>query len=71
MNVNKTVSDFSESTIRRCGTETHNYSIDVMKRAAFIDEINSFLPFLENSVAKDIIVDYLKIRIDEINKRYK
>jgi len=42
-----------------------------MKRSAFTDELNNVLIHAEKSVAKDIIVEYLKIRIDEITKRYK
>jgi hypothetical protein len=42
-----------------------------MKKAAFVDELNYAKIYFENSVAKDFIIEYLNIRIDEINKRYK
>lgn len=70
MQENKTDSDYLASTSRVSGTE-HNYSVDYMKKAAFTDELNNVLIHAEKTVAKDIIVEYLKIRIDEINKRYK
>jgi hypothetical protein len=42
-----------------------------MKKAAFVDELNSVTIYYENSVAKDFIIEYLKIRIDEITRKYK
>lgn len=71
MSVNKTDSDSSVSTIKHCGTETYNYSVDMLRKAAFTDEINNVMVYTEKSVAKDIIVDYLKNRVDEITRRYK
>jgi len=43
----------------------------MIRKAAFIDEINNVMVYFEKSVAKDIIVEYLKIRIEEITTRYK
>jgi hypothetical protein len=57
--------------MRLSGTETHNYSVDALKKAAFVDELNNVLIHAEKTVAKDIIVEYLNIRVNEINKRYK
>jgi len=57
------------STTRLSGT--NSYSIDFLKKAAFVDELNNVLIHAEKTVAKDIIMEYLKIRIDEITKRYK
>ena len=37
----------------------------------FVDELNNVVIYYEDSVAKNIIVEYIKLRIDEINKRYK
>lgn len=71
MSVKETDSDFSVSITRRYGTETYNYSVDMLRKAAFVDEINNIMVYYENSVAKDIIMEYLKIRIDEITVRYK
>ena len=72
MKESQTVSNFSANTIRRSGTELpYNYSVDQMKKAAFIDELNYAKIYFEKSVAKDFIIEYLNIRIDEINKRYK
>ena len=70
MQENKTDSDYLASTTKVYGTD-YNYSVDFMKRSAFTDELNNVLIHAEKSVAKDIIVEYLKIRIDEITKRYK
>jgi len=57
--------------MRLSGTETHNYSVDALKKAAFVDELNNVLIHAEKTVAKDIIVEYLSIRVNDINKRYK
>lgn len=63
---------FSASTLRHSGTELpYNYSVDQMKKAAFVDELNYAKIHFEKSVAKDFIIEYLNIRIDELNKRYK
>ena len=70
MQENKTDSDYLASISRTSGTD-YNYSVDYMKKSAFTDELNNVLIHAEKTVAKDIIVEYLKIRIDEINKRYK
>ena len=71
MLANKTDSDSLVNTMKTSGIETYNYSVDFMKKAAFVDEMNNVLIHCEQSVAKDIIVEYLKIRVDEINQRYK
>ena len=72
MQENQTVSGFSASTLRHSGTDLpYNYSVDQMKKAAFVDELNYAKIHFEKSVAKDFIIEYLNIRIDEINKRYK
>lgn len=71
MLVNKTDSNSLANTIPRCGISTHNYSVDFMKKAAFVDELNNVMIHYENSVAKEIIVEYLKIRVEDINNRYK
>ena len=72
MSANETGSGFSASTLKHSGTELpYNYSVDQMKKAAFVDELNYAKIYFEKSVAKDFIIEYLNIRIDEINKRYK
>ena len=71
MLANQTDTDSLVSTMKRSGIDTYNYSVDSMKKAAFVDEINNVLIHCENSVAKDIISEYFKIRVDEITKRYK
>jgi hypothetical protein len=72
MQENETDSSFSANTLKHFGTELpYNYSVDQLKKAAFIDEINYAKIYFENSVAKDFIIEYLKIRVDEITKRYK
>ena len=72
MQENQTVSSFSASILKHSGTDLpYNYSVDQMKKAAFIDELNYAKIYFEKSVAKDFIIEYLNIRIDEITKRYK
>ena len=72
MQENKTDSSFSVNTLQPSGTDLpFNYSVDMMKKAAFVDELNNTTIHYENSVAKDFIIEYLKIRIDDITKRYK
>ena len=72
MQENQTVSGFSASTLKHSGTDlTYNYSVDQMKKAAFVNELNYAKIHFEKSVAKDFIIEYLNIRIDEITKRYK
>ena len=70
MQEKETVSDYLASTIKVSGTE-HNYSVDFLKKSAFVDELNNVLIHAQKTVAKDIIVEYLKLRVDEITKRYK
>ena len=65
-----TVSNYSESTLKVSGIDTHNYSVDALKKAAFVDEINNVLKPL-NSVDQLAIIYYLENRIKEIDKRYK
>jgi hypothetical protein len=71
MSVNETGSNYLESTTVLSGTNMtkYNYSVDFLKKAAFIDELNCVL-INKNSVDFNPIIDYLKARIDEINKRY-
>ena len=71
MSANETGSNYSESITNRSGTNlsTYNYSVDSLKRSAFTDELNNVLS-QKNSVDFNPIIDYLKNRIDEINKRY-
>ena len=72
MQENQTDSGFLANTLKHSGTELpFNYSVDQMKKAAFVDELNYAKIYFENSVAKDFIIEYLNIRVDEINKRYK
>lgn len=72
MRENQTDSGFSANTLKLSGTDLpYNYSVDMMKKAAFVDELNNTTVYYENSVAKDFIIEYLKIRIDDITKRYK
>jgi hypothetical protein len=63
-----------ESTLKLSGTDTYNYSVDALKKAAFIDELQlleAHQNFIENRVDKITIICYLKDRIDQITKRYK
>jgi len=72
MEENKKDLSFSANTLKTSGTDLYcNYSIDQLKKSAFIDEINYAKINFENSIAKDFILEYLNIRVDEISKRYK
>lgn len=61
---------YSENTTKTSGIDTYNYSVDALKRAAFVDEINNVLK-VNNSVDQLAIIYYLENRIKEIDKRYK
>ena len=61
---------YSENTTKTSGIDTYNYSVDALKKAAFVDEINNVLK-VNNLVDKSMIICYLENRIKEIDKRYK
>jgi len=61
--------DYLENTTKDSGID-YNYSVDSLKRAAFVDEINNVLK-VNNSVDQLAIIYYLENRIKEIDKRYK
>lgn len=67
MLANKTDSDFSENTLKASGT---NYSVDSMKKAAFVDEINNVLLTNEMTVDKEQVLLYLNERVKQINAKY-
>jgi len=46
------------------------YSVDKMKRAAFVDEINNCLILLDDENIKEVIKEYLNKRIKEFDERY-
>jgi hypothetical protein len=51
-----------------------NYSVDYLKRAAFVDELNNYLKVLdEDDVTPEIqdVMRYLESRVKEIDKKYK
>jgi hypothetical protein len=49
-----------------------NYSVDTMKKAAFVDELNNVLiKMSDNDPQKKWIVRYMEDRIKEIDERYK
>jgi hypothetical protein len=62
--------DYSGVTSKVSGIDTYNYSVDALKKAAFVDEINNVLK-VNNLVDKSMIICYLENRIKEIDKRYK
>jgi len=66
----QTVLDYLENTTKLSGIDTHNYSIDALKKSAFIDEINNVL-IPKNSIDQLAIIYYLENRIKEIDKKYK
>jgi hypothetical protein len=50
----------------------YNYSIDTLRKAAFVDELNNVLISMsENDPQKRWVVQYMKYRIKEIDARYK
>lgn len=69
MKEKETDSNSSANILNLCGTD-YNYSIDYLKRAAFIDEINNVLS-VKNLVDLKPVLDYLNNRVDEISKKYK
>ncbi|CAB5220680.1 hypothetical protein UFOVP247_22 [uncultured Caudovirales phage] len=68
MQESKTDSDSLVSTSRLSGTS--NYSVDYMKKAAFVDELNNVLHNPDGFVDK-VVVAYLRKRIREIDRKYK
>jgi len=49
-----------------------NYSVDTLKKAAFVDELNNVLISMsDNDPQKRWIISYLNERIKEIDARYK
>jgi len=61
--------DYLVNTTKDSGID-YNYSVDSLKRAAFVDEINNVLK-VNNHVDQISIIYYLENRIKEIDKRYK
>jgi hypothetical protein len=48
-----------------------NYSIAVLKKAAFVDELNNTLKISRVTNDNDIVIKYLEKRIAEINEAEK
>ena len=48
-----------------------NYSIALLKKAAFVDELNNTLKISRGTDANDIIIKYLEKRIAEITESEK
>jgi len=50
-----------------------NYSVDMMKKYAFIDELNNYLNILppEDKDKNNPIIEYIEKRIAHIDKKYK
>jgi hypothetical protein len=71
VSVKKTDLDSSANTTKDSGTNSYNYSVDVMKKAAFVDEVNNVLIHCQKTVASEIIIAYIKNRISEIDARHK
>jgi hypothetical protein len=50
----------------------YNYSIDTLRKAAFVDELNNVLILMDdNDPQKKWVVRYMEDRIKEIDARYK
>ena len=69
MSANATDPGFSVNTTKTYGTSS--YSIDNMKKAAFIDELDCVLLAHHNTVDMKPIIEYFQARVDEITKKYK
>jgi hypothetical protein len=69
MNASVTDSGSSASTTKTFGTSS--YSIDNMKKAAFVDELNCVLLAHHNTVEMQPIIEYLQARVEEITRKYK
>lgn len=69
MSASGTDSGSSASTTKAYGTSS--YSIDNMKKAAFVDELNCVLLAHHNTVDMQPIIEYFQARVDEITKKYK
>jgi hypothetical protein len=51
---------------------SYNYSIDTLRKAAFVDELNNVLILMDdNDPQKVWVVKYIKARLKEIDARYK
>jgi hypothetical protein len=53
---------------------THNYSVDYLRKAAFVDELNNCLktlPLEQMTEEIKLVIQYLEKRIKEIDARYK
>ena len=50
-----------------------NYSVDMLKKAAFVDELNNVLksPRNKKDNETDIIISYIEKRIKQIDERNK
>jgi hypothetical protein len=70
MSAKGTDSGSSASTTKTFGTKS-SYSIDFLKKAAFVDELNCVLLVHHNTVDMKPVIQYLEQRIDEITKAYK
>jgi len=55
--------------------DNHNYSSDMMKKAAFTDELNNLLKLLPENLIEDydikVITEYIEKRIKQIDDAYK
>jgi hypothetical protein len=52
----------------------NNYSVDMLKKYAFLDELNNFLKLKPvDQIDKDTqsVIEYLENRVKEIEKKYK
>lgn len=49
----------------------YNYSIDVLKKSMFMDELNNLLSRHKNDETYQVIIKYLQERIKEIDEKYK
>lgn len=45
-----------------------NYSVEISKKSAFVDELNNRLKIYKNTDDNEIIIRYLEKRIKEINE---
>ena len=65
--------DYLESIIKHCGINTMDdcYSINALKKAAFVDEIKNFIEVQKPDPLLEVIKLYLEQRIKELEAKMK
>jgi hypothetical protein len=48
-----------------------SYSVNALKKAAFVDEIKNYIEVQENDPVLDVVKKYLEMRIKELEAKMK